>query len=286
MPPVVALSAGIVGVGMIGAGVARSLHRSGRRATVADISAEAAAALTDIADVVPAPADVARTADVVHIAVVDYDQVLDVLEGERGILRGVADRAGAAPVIALLSTVSLEQFHDLRGRVATAGAELIDCPVARGDLADRNGMIAMAGGDTEPVERARPVIEAWARTLIHCGPAGSGMVIKIARNAITFGMWSLLEETSSLTRSAGASEEALFHTIRESDPSGELLFQWRQISGSLPPSGPGRDRELDRSRTILSKDLGAAAGLGRDHGVATPTLDAVRVSILRELGIG
>ena len=260
---------------MIGGGVAKSLSNSGVRAVVFDVVPEAVAQLAEIADPASSPAQLAAKSDVIHLAVVNFAQAQEAFGGPDGIL------AGAAPgtIVVVLSTLSLPEFHRLAALGQAHDLIVLDCGVVRGDLAAQNGLVAVVGGEVADVERARQTIEAWAKELIHCGPAGTGMAVKIARNAVTFGMWRMLEEAARIAEGAGASEKSLFQTLRSSDPSGSALFQWRAIIGSAGDDPQALEAELAHARTILTKDLAAAQTMAEASSIAVPALDAVRASI-------
>ncbi|MGO4760840.1 NAD(P)-binding domain-containing protein, partial [Streptomyces sp. 2MCAF27] len=80
------LRAGVVGLGMIGGGVAVSLARRGRVPAVCDIRPDAATRLAGVPEVLGSPAEVARDSDVVMVAVVDAEQAREVIGGEKGLL--------------------------------------------------------------------------------------------------------------------------------------------------------------------------------------------------------
>ena len=264
--------AGIVGLGMIGAGVARSLGNSGSRAVGYDVRPEAAQALADVLDAASSPAEVARRSDVVHVAVLDAAQAAAVLSGPDGVLAGAHD----GTVVLVLSTLSPAGLADLVALGEAAGVPVLDCGVMRGDLADRNGLVASVGGEEAVVESVRPVVEAWAARLVHCGPVGAGMTVKIGRNAVTFGMWRALEETTRMMIAAGVREDDFIAALEASDPAGELLFQQRRLIGDAPAGTPAREAAVAQGRAIMTKDMAAVAELAGRAGVATPMLDVVR----------
>ena len=97
-------NAGVIGLGQIGAGVAICLARSSQLAAVYDVRADAADTLDGVPPVVASPAELARQADVVIIAVVNARQTIDVLSGPDGVL----SQARPGMSIVLVATVSIE----------------------------------------------------------------------------------------------------------------------------------------------------------------------------------
>ncbi|MCV7290732.1 NAD-binding protein [Mycolicibacterium wolinskyi] len=266
--------AGVIGLGMIGGGVAVSLARSGRTPLVYDIRPEAAADLDGVPATEASPAEVARESDVVLIAVVDADQVRAVLNGSDGLL------AGAHPglIVVLLSTVAVPEVHALAEQCAAAGVALLDCGVTPGNLAAHNGLVAMVGGDDHTVRRAMPVLDDFAKKVVHCGPLGAGMATKIARNVVTYGTWRVMHEAAELASSAGVDPETLKTVIEEADPDGTTMF-------TLLGRTEGTKAFAPQILRLMDKDLAAAQELAAEGRVAVPVVDAVREQGTDTLGI-
>ncbi|MYQ35191.1 NAD(P)-binding domain-containing protein, partial [Streptomyces sp. SID4956] len=215
------LRAGVIGLGMIGGGVAVSLARSGRVPAVYDVRPDAAADLAGVPDPLGSPAEVAKTSDVVMVAVVNADQAREVIGGEHGLL------AAAHPdlTIVLLATVALPVVHELAALCAERGVGFLDCGVTPGDKAAENGMVAILGGEQATVDAALPVLDDWAKKVVHCGPPGAGMATKIARNVVTYGSWRTVAEAAALARTAGVAPSRLAEVIDSADPEGRTLLQ-------------------------------------------------------------
>lgn len=145
------LRTGVIGLGMIGRGVATSLVRSGLAPTaVFDVRAKAADDLDGVLAQSASPAAVADASDVVLLAVLDDAQARDVLTGEDGIFTTRRDGL----VVVLLSTVPVEAVHELGALCAEHGAALLDAGVTGGAQAAENGLVVMVGGPDEAVGRA------------------------------------------------------------------------------------------------------------------------------------
>uniref|UniRef100_A0AAU2VLU1 NAD(P)-binding domain-containing protein n=1 Tax=Streptomyces sp. NBC_00008 TaxID=2903610 RepID=A0AAU2VLU1_9ACTN len=270
------LRAGVIGLGMIGGGVAVSLARSGRVPAVHDVRPDAAADLAGVPDPLGSPAEVARASDVVMVAVVDAGQAREVIGGDNGLLR--AARPGLT--IVLLATVALPVVHELAALCAEQGVGFLDCGVTPGDKAAENGMVAILGGEQRTVDAAGPVLEDWAKKVVHCGPLGAGMATKIARNVVTYGSWRTVAEAAALARAAGVDPDCLAEVIEAADPEGRTLLQllrMRDADGILPEA-VGRQIE-----PLMTKDLDAARDLAAALGVQAPLVDAVRTQARRTL---
>ncbi|MFJ8816377.1 NAD(P)-dependent oxidoreductase [Amycolatopsis thermoflava] len=267
--------AGVIGLGMIGGGVAVSLARSGQVPTVYDIRPDAADKLAGVPAPVGSPAEVARASDVVLVAVVDAEQARTVLLGENGVLAG----AERGLIVVLLSTVAVPVVHELAQACAKAGVALLDCGVTPGDKAAENGLVAILGGDETTVQRAMPVLTGFAKRVVHCGPLGAGMATKIARNVITYGTWRAVHEATTLAGAAGVDPEKLITVIEEADPEGATLFSWQRqrLAGVAQPLAAQVARLLD-------KDLAAAQELAGQLGISLPLTDVTRAHGPETLG--
>ncbi|MET9531739.1 MULTISPECIES: NAD(P)-binding domain-containing protein [unclassified Streptomyces] len=273
------LRAGVVGLGMIGGGVAVSLARRGRALSVHDIRPDASAHLAGVPDPLDSPAEVAAASDVVMVAVVDAGQARDVIGGEHGLLS--AARPGLT--IVLLATVALPVVHELAGLCAEHGVGFLDCGVTPGDRAAENGMVAILGGEQPTVEAAMPVLEDWARKVVHCGPPGAGMATKIARNVVTYGSWRSVSEAAALAGAAGVDPDRLAEVIDTADPEGHTLLQLLRMRGpdGALPGAVGRQIE-----PLMTKDLDAARELAASLGVEAPLVDVARARAHQTLGLG
>jgi len=295
------LRAGVVGLGMIGGGVAISLANSGRVPVVHDIRPEAAE-LPGNPKPLDSPAEVAANSDVVMVAVVSAAQAREVITGESGLLAGT--RPGS--VIVLLSTVELPVVRELAAACAELGVGFLDSGVTPGDKAAENGLVTMVGGDAETVERARPVLADFAKAVVHCGPLGAGMATKLARNIVTYGSWRTVAEATALAGAAGVEPETLMEVINTADPDGRTLLDLLRMQrideqGALAMSkqiaalmkqdldGPGAlaaiRKMIEGVETLMDKDLAAAQALASDLNIELPLVDVTRRMERDTLGI-
>ncbi|MER7692007.1 NAD(P)-dependent oxidoreductase [Streptomyces sp. NPDC097610] len=260
------VAAGVIGLGMIGGGAARNIAAAGLPLTVYDIRSDAAEGLDGVAAPLGSPADVARASDVVLISVVDAGQVREVLTGKDGLL--TADRPGL--VVLLLSTVALSAVREFAALCAGHGATLLDAGVTQ---SGEGLLVSMIGGPAEVVERVRPVLDAFSRAVVHCGPVGSGMVTKIARNVVTYASWAVVREATGMAVRAGVDPERLIEVLDTAVAGGTSpLFLLRD---HLDAQGVIR-RQAAYIEALAQKDLAAAQELGREIGSGTPVVDTVR----------
>jgi 3-hydroxyisobutyrate dehydrogenase len=260
-------NAGVIGLGVIGSGVAICLARSGHLAAVYDVRPESAADLPGVPAVVASPAELAKLADVVLIAVVNAQQTIDVLSGPNGVL----SQARPGLNVVLLATVSLDDLREIRALTDAAGVGLVDSGVTGGPKGRENGLICLIGGDDDVITAVMPVLEGFARSVAKMGGPGAGMAAKIARNVVVYGCLRAGYEAAVLCRGAGVNVNDLAKVIAESSDSvgGPMMLMDRP--DPLADDKEGALREYTRG--LMVKDLQAAASLGASLGVSLPLVE-------------
>src|SRR5690606_13897357 len=132
--------------------------------------------------VAPSVAALASGCDLLGICVVNDDDVRDVL-----LAGGALEAMRPGGVIAVHSTLLPQTVIDLGGLARKRGLHLLDAPVSGGARgAEAGTMTVMVGDDAEPLQRARPVFEAFATSIPHLGPLGSGQLMKLLNNNLCY----------------------------------------------------------------------------------------------------
>ena len=262
-------TAGVIGLGDIGRGVADALLRAGIDLVVCDVRPEATAPFAGTAEVAPSPAALGARCDVVLVAVVNDAQVRAVVEGPDGALSSMD---GGAVVV--LATVAPATVEALGQAAAPRGVDVLDCAVSGGPEASAAGaLVAMVGGDEAAVERARPVLDAFTSLVVPMGPLGAGLKAKLARNLVQYGSWLAAHEAQVLAEAAGIELSKLALVIRESDKfiGGAARLMFRDTTAPLPVgTDPGYVAAMAAGASLAHKDLRAALELGRALGVDMP----------------
>jgi 3-hydroxyisobutyrate dehydrogenase-like beta-hydroxyacid dehydrogenase len=125
------------------------------------------------------PADTAESADVLITMVPDGPEVEEVLFGERGAARGL--RRGCLAID--MSTIAPRDSVRIGERLQNDGIGFLDAPVTGSRPKAEDGTLTiMAGGSEMDFERARPVLEAMGKLVVHVGPQGHGSVVKLLNN--------------------------------------------------------------------------------------------------------
>jgi 3-hydroxyisobutyrate dehydrogenase-like beta-hydroxyacid dehydrogenase len=264
-------TAGVIGLGMIGGGVAICLARSGQLTAVYDVRPDAAANLPGVPPVLDSPAALARACDVILIAVVDAKQTRDVLTGPQGVL----SQARPGMIVVTLSTLALRELNALRELTDAAGVALVDSGVTGGSNASRNGLVCLVGADDATLAKVQPVLEGFAKTVVHMGRPGAGMAAKIARNVVVYGSLRAGYEGALLARAAGVDVRKLVAAI---DASSESVGGPMMLIGR--PADPLQDeaewKMRDYVRNLLDKDLDAALELAQTVNVSLPLAELAR----------
>src|SRR5258708_11690520 len=181
------LNVGVIGIGIIGGGIARALARTGWPLVVLDHHPENVAPF-GAASIAATAAEVARRSDVVIVSVFSEQQVRDVFTADQG---GLLRAARPGLVVVTVSTVGVPLIEELGDLARRAGATLLGGGVTGGRDSAREGrLVTMVGGPTEAVERVRPALEAFSTLVVHVGPSGTGIRAKLPRQLITYTPYS------------------------------------------------------------------------------------------------
>lgn len=173
---------GFIGLGIMGKPMARNLISAGYSLTVWNRSAPGIAALvTDGATPGANAREVAERSDVV-ITMVGYAE--DVEEVALG-AGGIAEGAHEALVHIDMSTIAPDVTRRMAERLAESGIEMLDAPVSGGEQGAIDGTLSiMVGGDETTFNRCLPLFEVMGKKAVHCGPSGSGQIVKLCNQVI------------------------------------------------------------------------------------------------------
>jgi 3-hydroxyisobutyrate dehydrogenase-like beta-hydroxyacid dehydrogenase len=277
------MQAAFIGLGNMGLGMAHNLLKAGIVTTVFDVRAEPVrSAVSAGAAAAGSCADAAAHADVVCVAVFSEQQVRDVLAGT-GTDPGAL--AGAAPgtVVAVHSTISPALVEELAAAAAERGIALMDVAMTGGgDVAAAQGnLIFMVGGPDAALAKARPVLDAMARTVFHVGPLGSGVSAKIISNFLGTSNVALVREALRMSAGAGIGEKEILRIIEAGGVGSSWVSNnWQRIRTQEENYTTGKKGMVE----MWSKDLKLAQGLAALHGAPAPIADFIVANVLPEVG--
>ena len=195
------VNVGVVGLGIMGSGMASNLLAKGHQVTVYNRTASRTEPFAAAgAAVASTPNELAAACDIVLVCVSDTPDVEAVLFGADGVASGI--RGGSLVIDA--STISPEATRTYAARLAELGVGFVDAPVSGGSEGAAKGILSiMVGGEVEDVERARPVLEAIGRTITHVGPVGSGQTCKLVNQILVVVNMLAVSEALLLAEAGG-----------------------------------------------------------------------------------
>jgi len=214
---------GFVGVGLMGHGIAKNLVTKGyplalrlhrNRAVAADLLAAGA---TEAASY----AELARDADIVILCVTGAPEVEEVILGPNGIAGGA--RQGL--IVVDTSTSEPATTARMRKVLADDGVRFVDAPLARTPVEAEQGRLnIMVGADDATLEELKPVLGAFCENIVHAGPAGHGIILKLLNNFIAQAICTATAEACAAAAKSGLSIAKL-HQLVSAGAVNSGLFQ-------------------------------------------------------------
>jgi 3-hydroxyisobutyrate dehydrogenase len=256
--PVVA----VLGAGVMGAGMVRSLRRAGLTVRVWNRDAAKARVLADVgAEAFPSPADAAAGADVVLTILTDADTVIEAVR-----------RAAPAPGTVWLqaATVGLDGVERTVAAARELGLELVDCPVLGTRKPAEEGMLVLLASGSESARALlHPVFDALGKKTLWLGEAGAGSRLKLACNAWVLTLTAAVAQSVALARDLGLDPADFFAAI----DGGPLASPYAVLKGSAMASG---EYAVSFALSGALKDSGLIEEGLRSAGLSPRLMAAVR----------
>ena len=258
----------LLGLGIMGSGIAQNLLKAGFPLTIYNRTKSKALPLMEKgAKWAETPAAAASAADVVISVVGDDTASRAVWLGETGAVAGL--RPGAIAVES--STVSLDWVRELQAQVTDCGGRFIDASLMGSKPVAQAGTLTLTvGAEPETLEAARPVLSAFAPTIIHFGPPGAGITFKLITNMVAGAQLAALGEAIALAERAGLDMKIVLQTITSGNVASPMVkFKAEHM--------------IDRDHTDqhfalrwMHKDMTYALRVADQIGVALPTIAVAR----------
>lgn len=201
-------TAGVIGLGDMGSGLAKNLIKNGFSTTGLDLSADRMAAFTDMGGAAAATvAEVGKASDAVFVMVMNGDQAKAVILGDDGL---VANMAKGSAVI-MSATIKPAEVVEIGEAMADSGVHLIDTPVSGGFPGAQGGTLTMMAAAPDAVlDEFTPVMEAVSANIHRVGDKpGDGQVVKSCLQTLIGSIFTATFEASVLAAKAGVSGEVL-----------------------------------------------------------------------------
>lgn len=271
---------GYIGLGNMGAPMAKKMSEWPGGLTVYDIRTEAMTPLAEKgASLADSVADVAA-ADIISVTVLNDAQVRDVV-GE------LASHAKPGTIIAIHSTISDATAEELARELEQHKIHVIDAPISGGTRAARFGQLAtMVGASDEVFARVREPFSHWAEVVVHAGPPGAGTRMKLARNMLTFTAYAAVGEAWKLAEASGLNLQDLGKVVRHTDQmsGGPGSIMYRDDTKDLEPGHFLYDGFM-HARDLGEKDLSLALALAEAASLDLPLARLALERLAAGLGV-
>jgi 3-hydroxyisobutyrate dehydrogenase-like beta-hydroxyacid dehydrogenase len=252
-----------LGLGVMGAPMARHLAKAGHEVVVYNRTAAKALAWVALNGnrAAPTPAEAAAGADVVALCVGNDDDVREVVLGPNGALAEMASGA----ILVDHTTASAGLARELSAACAERGVGFVDAPVSGGQAGAESGQLTVMCGcdDAATFERARPVMDTYAKSVARMGPAGSGQLTKMVNQICIAGLLQGLAEGINFARLAGLDVDQLVDVI------GKGAAQSWQMDNRARTMAAG-EFEFGFAVEWMRKDLGIVLDEADRNGARLP----------------
>lgn len=252
---------GYIGLGIMGAAMARNLMKAGHelvvhnrsRAIVDSLAAEGTSTANS-------PAEVAGQVEFVCTNLPDSPDVEQVVLGADGILEG----AEPGTIFIDNSTIKPETARMLADRLAEKDVQALDAPVSGGDVGARDGTLTiMVGGPQEAFDRSVPLFEATGKAWVLVGDSGAGQIAKVCNQIIVGAQMASLAEALITAQKAGVDPQRVVDAIK-----GGAAQMW--TLDVKPPRLFAGNRQPGFKAYMQHKDHGIILDTARTYGIPLP----------------
>lgn len=264
------LSVGFVGLGAMGFGMARNLHKNNLLSAVWNRTrskAEQFASETRVHVAADLPQLAAKCNAIVTCVSADED-VLRIVDELQPVV---------APDTLVIdcSTISADTARTAAHRLRERKAAFLDAPVSGGTEGARNGTLAiMVGGEESAFERAKPVLQAMGKTVTHFGASGSGQAAKATNQIMCAGIIQAVAEAMAFAKSEDLPLDRLIDTL--SQGAGSSWYFVHRAPNILRDEYPAGFRVR-----LHEKDLKICRAMAAKHGVQLPLIEMTLVHYRR-----
>jgi 3-hydroxyisobutyrate dehydrogenase-like beta-hydroxyacid dehydrogenase len=262
---------GIVGVGLMGLGIASNVLKKGYRLGFLDHPGNqpTASLVEGGATRFSSARELASASDVVILVVTGAPQVEAVLAGPDGVIAGL--RQGA--VVIDCSTSLPETTRAMAALVEQAGAAMLDAPMTRTPKEAAEGRLnLLVGGDAALFEQMQPLLRAFAENITHAGGIGAGHALKLVHNYVSLGTIAVVAEAAAAAETAGIDPAVLVSVLAKGGGGGVALDRLTPFILGKDPSNlrftvANAAKDIDYYASMATAQASAA-------GVATAIRDA------------
>lgn len=252
---------GIIGVGLMGLGIATNVQRNGwplgfmdhpGNQPTADLVSGGAKKFTS-------PAEVARNSDIVILCVTGTPEVEAVLFGKEGVMGGLA----RGTIVIDCSTAIPSSTQKIAKQVQAAGGRFMDAPMTRTPKEAMEGRLNLiVGGDRALFDECLPLLKSFAENITFAGPVGSGHTLKLLHNFVSLGFSTVLAEAAACADRAGIDASVFVDVLAKGGGAGVILQRLQPYilsrdSGNFRFSISNSHKDITYY-TAMAKDVSAA----------------------------
>lgn len=252
---------GYIGLGIMGASIARNLMKSGHELVVHNRSQRIVDQLvSEGAQRAGSPREVAEQVEFVFTNLPDSPDVELVVLGKNGIIEG----AHEGLIYIDNSTIKPETARMLAERLAEKGVAALDAPVSGGDVGARDGTLTiMVGGPEAAFRKTEPLFQAMGKAWVLVGDSGAGQIAKACNQIIVGAQMVALAEALITAQKAGVDPQRMVEAIK-----GGAAQMW--TLDVKPPRLFAGNRQPGFKAYMQHKDLGIVLDTARTYGIPLP----------------
>ncbi len=268
-----------LGLGIMGSRMAANLAAAGfelavwnrTRATAEQFCAEHPG--TKLAT---SPGDAAADCELVITMVVDGPQVAEVMLGDDGAARSAPEGA----LFVDCSTIGRMETLRIGAALTEQGLRMIDAPVTGSSPRAEDGTLTiMVGGERRDFERAKPVLDAMGKLIVHAGPLGHGQLVKVINNAVAATNCAVVGQALTVAAREGVDLDALCEVMGAGSGGSAMLA----LKG-----GPMREHDFTTLFKLehMLKDVRLCLEEGEAAGAPFPFAALTREILSASMGLG
>ncbi|TCU15200.1 3-hydroxyisobutyrate dehydrogenase [Rhizobium sullae] len=254
-----------IGLGNMGGPMAANLVKAGHEVTGFDLAAPVLKAAEETG---------VKPAGHISQAVAKAEIIVTMLPQGKHVLTAWPDILASIPAGTLVidcSTIDVESARKAHAMANTAGCLSLDAPVSGGTGGAAAGTLTfMAGGSKESFAKAKPILEAMGKKIVHCGEAGAGQAAKICNNMILGISMIGVCEAFVLAEKLGLSHQALFDVASTSSGQCWSINTYCPVPGPVPTSPANNGYKPGFAAALMLKDLRLSQEAALSSGASTP----------------
>ena len=260
-----------IGVGNMGLPMVRNLLAAGHEVRAYDVSTDALAeAVQAGAGEATSLADAVTGAETVITMVPEGRHVRAVYLGDGG-NDGILGHAPREALLADCSTIDIATAREVAATAAGSGYEMIDAPVSGGVTGAVAGTLTfMVGGTAAGFERARPILSAMGRNVVHLGGPGHGQATKICNNMMAGIAITAASEVFCLGEALGLDPKKLYNVLSTSTGQTWMMDHMLPVPGIVDSAASNRNFAPGFKAALMAKDLGLSQSAAAETGTSTP----------------